>query len=90
MSFDDFKKHFTDFEMCSVSIDDLYEDENSKQCYHSLSRSQYTLSLLSHYWDNGFDLTIILAFYHFFQEQMEHNYRHGYLVFHILLLIFLN
>ena len=27
MSFDDFKKHFTDLEMCSVSIDELYEDE---------------------------------------------------------------
>ena len=30
MSYDDFKKHFTDFEMCSVSIDDLYEDDKSK------------------------------------------------------------
>ena len=28
MSFDDFKKHFTDIEMCSVSIDHLYEDDS--------------------------------------------------------------
>ncbi len=30
MSFGDFKKHFTDFEVCNVSIDQLYEDEASK------------------------------------------------------------
>ncbi len=30
MSFDDFCKHFTDFEVCNVTIDALYEDENSK------------------------------------------------------------
>lgn len=29
MSFQDFCKHFTDFEMCSVSIDEMVEDENS-------------------------------------------------------------
>ena len=28
MSFDDMKKHFTDFEICSITIDQLYEDEN--------------------------------------------------------------
>lgn len=27
MSFDDMKKHFTDFEICNVTIDQLYEDE---------------------------------------------------------------
>ena len=27
MSFQDFKKHFTDFEVCNVSVDQLYEDE---------------------------------------------------------------
>ena len=27
MSYEDFCKNFTDFEMCSVSIDHLYEDE---------------------------------------------------------------
>ncbi len=31
MSFDDFRKHFTDFEMCNVTIDALYEDENSER-----------------------------------------------------------
>ncbi len=30
MSFDDFKKNYTDIEMCSVSIDQLYDDESSK------------------------------------------------------------
>ena len=30
MSYEDFIKHFTDFEMCSVSIDQLYEDEKSE------------------------------------------------------------
>lgn len=30
MSFPDFKKHFTDFEVCNVSIDQLYEDEKAK------------------------------------------------------------
>lgn len=30
MSFDDMKKHFTDFEICSITIDQLYEDENCK------------------------------------------------------------
>lgn len=28
MSFTDFQKHFTDFELCSVSVDQLYEDDN--------------------------------------------------------------
>ena len=28
MSFQDFKKHFTDFEVCNVSVDQLYEDDN--------------------------------------------------------------
>ena len=27
MSYTDFKKHFTDFEICNVSVDQLYEDE---------------------------------------------------------------
>lgn len=27
MSYDDLCKHFTDFEICSVTIDELYEDE---------------------------------------------------------------
>ena len=31
MSFPDFKKHFTDFEVCNVSIDQLYEDEKGKK-----------------------------------------------------------
>lgn len=30
MSYDDMKKHFTDFEVCSVSVDELYEDDGSK------------------------------------------------------------
>jgi hypothetical protein len=30
MSFTDFKKHFTDCEICSVSIDQLYEDEQGE------------------------------------------------------------
>ncbi|XP_064392675.1 calpain-9-like [Halichondria panicea] len=30
ISFDDFRKHFTDFEVCNVTIDALYEDENTK------------------------------------------------------------
>lgn len=30
MSYQDFKKHFTDFEVCNISIDQLYEDENGK------------------------------------------------------------
>ncbi len=38
MSFDDFRKHFTDFEICNVTMDDLYEDENSE-------RNMYTSSL---------------------------------------------
>lgn len=29
MNFEDFKKEFTDIELCSVSIDALYEDEQS-------------------------------------------------------------
>ena len=28
MSFDDMKKHFTDFEICNVTIDHLEEDDN--------------------------------------------------------------
>ena len=28
MSFDDFKKHFTDFEICNVSVAMLYEDDS--------------------------------------------------------------
>lgn len=32
MSYQDFKKHFTDFEVCNISIDQLYEDENGKWC----------------------------------------------------------
>ena len=28
MSYEDMKKHFTDFEICSVSIDELYEDDS--------------------------------------------------------------
>lgn len=28
MSFEDVKKHFTDFEVCSVSVDELYEDDS--------------------------------------------------------------
>ena len=28
MSYEDFMKHFTDFEVCSVSVDELYEDDN--------------------------------------------------------------
>ena len=31
MSYEDFCQHFSDFEMCSVTIDQLYEDENVKQ-----------------------------------------------------------
>ena len=31
MSWVDFKKHYTDFEICSVSIDQLYEDEASER-----------------------------------------------------------
>jgi Ca2+-binding EF-hand superfamily protein len=30
MSFDDFKKHFTDFEICNVSVAMLYEDDSVK------------------------------------------------------------
>ena len=30
MSFQDFKKNFTDFEVCNVSVDQLYEDDNGK------------------------------------------------------------
>lgn len=30
MSFEDLKKHFTDFEVCSVSVNELYEDDNGK------------------------------------------------------------
>ena len=30
MSYEDFSQHFSDFEMCSVTIDQLYEDENGK------------------------------------------------------------
>ena len=30
MSFQDFKKHFTDFEVCNISVDQLYEDENGE------------------------------------------------------------
>ena len=32
MSFQDFKKHFTDFEVCNVSVDQLYEDESGESC----------------------------------------------------------
>ena len=32
MSFDDFTKHYTDFEMCNVSVAALYEDENGVFC----------------------------------------------------------
>ena len=28
MSYDDMRKHFTDLEICSVSVDQLYEDDN--------------------------------------------------------------
>lgn len=28
MSFDDMKKNFTSFEICNVTVDQLYEDEN--------------------------------------------------------------
>ena len=31
MSFDDFKKHFTDFEICSISVDQMYEDEKGQR-----------------------------------------------------------
>ena len=27
MSYEDFKKHFTDFEICSLSVDSMYEDD---------------------------------------------------------------
>ena len=30
MSYEDFCQHFTDFEMCSVTIDQLYEDDNGE------------------------------------------------------------
>ena len=30
MSFEDMCKHYTDFEMCSVSIDQMYEDDNGE------------------------------------------------------------
>ena len=35
MSYEDFIKHFTDFEMCSVNIDQLYEDEKSEDIEQS-------------------------------------------------------
>ena len=28
MSFEDFCKHFTDFEVCNMTVDTLYEDDN--------------------------------------------------------------
>ena len=31
MSFQDFKKNFSDFEVCNVSVDQLYEDENGME-----------------------------------------------------------
>lgn len=31
MSYNDFKKHFTDFEICNVSIDQLYEDDSGQR-----------------------------------------------------------
>ena len=31
MSYEDFCQHFSDFEMCSVTIDQLYEDENGER-----------------------------------------------------------
>ena len=34
MSFEDFKIHFSNFEICCVTIDQLYEDESGS--YHSL------------------------------------------------------
>lgn len=30
MSYDDFLKHFTDFEICSVSVDKMYEDDSGQ------------------------------------------------------------
>lgn len=30
MAYPDFKKHFTDFEVCNVTVDQLYEDETGK------------------------------------------------------------
>ena len=30
MSYTDFKKHFTDCEICSISLDQLYDDEKCK------------------------------------------------------------
>ena len=33
MSFDDMKRNFTDFEICNVTIDQLYEDEKCKFCW---------------------------------------------------------
>ena len=34
MSFTDFKKHFNDFEICSVSVDQLYEDDAGRFVYN--------------------------------------------------------
>ena len=30
MSFDDFKKHYTDFEICSITVDQMYEDDGGQ------------------------------------------------------------
>lgn len=32
MSFDDFTKHYTDFEICNVSVAMLYEDDSGECC----------------------------------------------------------
>lgn len=34
MSFEDFIKHYTDLEICSVTISEMHEDEKSKMLIH--------------------------------------------------------
>ena len=42
MSFEDFLKHFTDFEICSVNISEMQEDEKSNSFFTNLFTPQFS------------------------------------------------
>jgi len=42
MSFSDMKKHFTHFEICSISMDEMYEDDGGKSAVAIVTDLQHT------------------------------------------------
>lgn len=41
MTFEDFLKHFTDFEICSVNISEMHEDEKGNNETHPAFKFYY-------------------------------------------------